>query len=535
MQSQSASGIGRLTGAGWRLIGISVGAVAIGAGLAILPGQAILILGAASVAIGLIALIFAEPVVGLGLTLLIAPFAPLENIMLNLPVESGQVLLMLTLAAWLARAIYRRKAGKVSGPLVWPLLLFIGVGILSFFAAQSFELWARECLKWAEVLAVYAITINELQTGARSRNIIIGAILLSTLFEASLGFYQFWLRGTGPDSFLITGTSHYRAYGTFEQPNPFGGYMGLTWPFAAGLAAYQIRRFISVLQSRRPFTRYDMGRITLAAITILIAALALFSLVLSWSRGAWLGAAAAAVAMIIIFLRRPLQSLAVLAGVGMLFLALGAAGLIPEALVSRLTNFTQEFTSFDVRGVTITSDNHAVIERLAHWQAAEAMIVANPYLGVGFGNYPAAYDQYRAINWPLALGHAHNYYLNIFAETGLFGLLAYLLLWTMVMIRTIRRTLARRTGDGSAVGGQNPALARSHGWNTMPLAGFVALGLVGSWVQLSVHQVVDNLFVANILLLIAVYFGLLDGLHKEPHSVTAFRVHENVGQLFIEI
>jgi hypothetical protein len=28
----------------------------------------------------------------------------------------------------------------------------------------------------------------------------------------------------------------YRAYGTFEQPNPLGGFLGLLWPVAAGLA-----------------------------------------------------------------------------------------------------------------------------------------------------------------------------------------------------------------------------------------------------------------------------------------------------------
>ena len=160
--------------------------------------------------------------------------------------------------------------------------------------------------------------------------------------------------------------------------------------------------------------------------------------------------------------------------------------LLPASLVGRLTDFTQEFTSFDVRGVVIDASNYSVIERLAHWQAAENMIVDHPFLGVGFGNYAAAYDQYRALNWPIALGHAHNYYLNIFAETGIIGLLAYLILWGCIFIRTIRALNAPRQIAG------------------------VALGLLGAWVSLSVHQIVDNLYVANIYLLIGVYLGLLD-------------------------
>ncbi len=69
--------------------------------------------------------------------------------------------------------------------------------------------------------------------------------------------------------------------------------------------------------------------------------------------------------------------------------------------------------------------------------------------------------------------------------------------------------------------GRGGSASSSVGISAMPLAGFVALGLVGSWVQLSVHQVVDNLFVANIPLLIAVFIGLLDGLHNPPATEDA--------------
>ncbi len=37
--------------------------------------------------------------------------------------------------------------------------------------------------------------------------------------------------------FQVLGSkNNFRAYGTFEQPNPFGGYMGLVWPLAASIA-----------------------------------------------------------------------------------------------------------------------------------------------------------------------------------------------------------------------------------------------------------------------------------------------------------
>ncbi len=68
----------------------------------------------------------------------------------------------------------------------------------------------------------------------------------------------------------------------------------------------------------------------------------------------------------------------------------------------------------------------SVIERLTHWQAAVRMAETQPWLGVGFGNYAAAYPDFRLLLWENALGHAHNYYLNVAAEIGAIGLLAYL-------------------------------------------------------------------------------------------------------------
>lgn len=146
------------------------------------------------------------------------------------------------------------------------------------------------------------------------------------------------------------------------------------------------------------------------------------------------------------------------------------------------------------------------------------LIVAHPFFGVGFGNYGAAYDQYRTVNWPIALGHAHNYYLNIWAETGIIGLLAYLLLWGMVFYRTIKTFYRKST----------TAPPQGHGitGNTSLLLAAVALGMLGAWVQLSVHQVVDNLYVANIFLLLGAYFGIIDSLgipnqRTEPLAPTA--------------
>jgi putative inorganic carbon (hco3(-)) transporter len=493
-----------------RQAGIALIALLLGLAIALLPLSQLTLILLAVTAFAGVALIFAEPTFGLALTLLAGPFEPYESIMLHLPISAGQALLLITLGAWAARIIYQRRLGIHTGPLFWPLIAFLGIGALSFFAASSFELWIKECVKWAELLIVYLFTISQIKTNARARTFILGAILVSALFEAGLGIFQFGLRGVGPIEFLISG-HYYRAYGTFEQPNPFGGYMGLTWPLAAAIGLFSLRQSLQHLSSPLRNSRGAWRSYALTLFSLLVGALGLVALGFSWSRGAWLGAIVAIVVMFIIVLRRPAASITIIALVAVCVIAFNMIDLLPISLRSRLTDFTQEFSSFDVRGIRINSSNYSVIERLAHWQAAQNMIVDHPWFGVGFGNYGAAYDHYRTVNWPIALGHAHNYYLNIWAETGIIGLLAYLVLWGSVFYRTIK-TFYRRSDATSR--GQGP---RRNAANASPLIAAIALGMLGAWVQLSVHQTVDNLYVANIFLLIGAYFGIIDSLADSSH------------------
>lgn len=485
-----------------RFYALCAAALAIGMLVAVLPFNQLVVAIGVLVALCLIGLIFAQPVVGIGLTLFAAPLGPLENIQLGLPVESAQVLLALTLAAWVARAFLQRQARISVGSMFVPLVAFLVVGVLSFFPARSFELWAKEVAKWAGVLLIYLLAYNECRVNPKARPFIITAIILTVGFQSALGIYQFGLRGEGPQEFAILDGRFFRAYGTIEQPNPFAGYMGMTWTFAFGVAVYLWQRVIPAARSRIP--QQNTARAAAIAMTVsAIAAMAAIALVLSWSRGAWLGAGAAVVVMLFVIVRRPVLTVSLLGAATIIVLAFNLTALLPASLLNRLTDFTQEFTSLDVRNVTVSASNYSLIERLAHWQAAQNMILAEPYLGVGLGNYVAAYDQYRALNWSIALGHAHNYYLNIFAETGVIGLLAYGGLWIAAIALTIRAITQ----------------SRNRARYPMTLTSSIALGLLGCWAHVSTHHLVDNLYVANNFLLIGVFFSFISAHTDE--SVTS--------------
>ncbi len=479
---------GKLTKPAW---GWAPGALLVGLALATLP---LLWAGALLGATAVFLLSLVQPLVALGLMLLLAPWGAYEaRALTGSPLDSGQVLFFFTLALWLARGLRQRRILLRHTPLAVPLLLFLYVALLTLLNAASPAAGLREVAKWVEMLLLIWLTLDLTADlpPKRAPWVILALLLLAGVSQGVFGIYQFFWRGEAPSHFMVLGR-FYRAFGSFDQPNPFGGYMNLTALLALGALAgvwfAEFRRWLTHNDLRQalrhpPFTIYTL-------LLTIVTAVSLGGVLASWSRGAWLGLAAGIVALIFCLPRRWWQGVglllatAVVAG-GLLLVGM-ALNRLPAGVIARISSgFSQDLRFDDVRGVDITHENFAVVERLAHWQAAVGMAQDHFWLGIGFGNYEAAYPAYRLINWPAALGHAHNYYLNLWAEVGLVGLLAYLLFWT-------------------AVFWQNMRLLRRGAW---PQRG-IALGLLAAFIALSVHHLVDNLYVNNIYLHLGVMLGL---------------------------
>jgi O-antigen ligase len=457
------------------LIGVAIIAALAIVRLSLIPLVA-LIGGTAIVLVTLI-----EPMAGLALTLVAAPLAAYTNYMTGAvlrPLDTGQVMLALTIGSWLLRGLARREINIPFVPLLWPLTIFVGWATISLLWAPSYEYAVPEVIKWIEIILVMLMVVDARDRWSASW--VIAGVLASGVFQASLGIWQYGLRGIGPETFRIS--EHlYRAYGTFEQPNPYAGYIGLIWPIAAGLLIGQISNLKSQIRSA-----------TCALLLAICVLLLVAALVFSWSRGAWMGALAAVVVMAAALPRRVWLGVGGVALAIAMLLSANTIGLLPNAIRSRLTDFTQQVQVFDVRGVGINDANYAVLERLAHWQAAGEMIRYHPWTGVGFSNYEPTYAHYALMNWPISLGHAHNYYLNVTAELGIPGLLAYLLMWGAILWQTVR------------------ALRRGSGWQRG-----LALGLLGAWTHLSVHHLFDNLYVNNTHLLFGALLGVLTIINLE--------------------
>lgn len=462
-------------------------AIVTGALMAQLPlPLAVALLGALVIGAALLV----EPSLSVILMLAIAPLKTLiaTESPLPLPLDVGQIAFALVVFVW---GIWRVTARRhLPLPRSW-VLLALGVILAGFapslWAAKSAGAWLAEWAKWVEMAALVLIVRDYGQAG-RWAWIAFG-VVWSAALQAIIGLYQY-SGGSGAAHLWIDNFRHFRAFGTFGQPNPFSAFMGLALPLTLGLAWGHAGR--AWRSARRCTPRWWAGvgvrrESFLAALYALCAGLLLAGLIASWGRGAWLGFGGAAATMVFFAPRRRWQG-AALIGVGMLLAGgLWLAGMLPAAVQARINSMSGDFVGLqDVRDTPLSDANFATVERLAHWQAAAGMASEHLWTGVGLGNYEVAYPDYALLRWPHALGHAHNDYLNILAEAGLVGLTGYLLGWAWI-VRGTWRSLRQRD----------------------PLLRGLALGLLGTWAHLAIHSLVDKLTVNNLFLHLGVMLGLL--------------------------
>lgn len=433
--------------------------VVLGVGAAVAPAP-----WAAAGAIGAIALVvlFIRPELGLYLLAFSVPFQSVrEADPTEVKITITEVVVALAVAAFVARQLIIERGSWRRARLLAPMAVFMAALLLSVFKAQNGLQSLKEIAKWLEFIAVYWMAWNEFRGRPRQLGLFLAALMMGALIETAIGAAQVVLR-LGPAEFLIGGVI-LRAYGTFGQPNPFAGYLNLTLPVALGIALFASRRDVRLVG----------WVVTLAVAVIMVTTL---------SRGAWLGFAVALVAMGIFASKR----LAVFIWLGLLGVALvifaAVFGIIPFGISERV------LAAFGLAGVSldsVTAENFSAVQRLAFWSAGFNMWDNNPLLGVGIGNYIEAYPKYAPQGWDTVLGHAHDYYLNAAAETGLIGLAAYLVL----LFNAFRQVAS------------SVRMAPAGVWFG------VALGFLGALTALSVHNLVDNMYVHGIPVLVGLLLG----------------------------
>jgi putative inorganic carbon (HCO3(-)) transporter len=336
--------------------------------------------------------------------------------------RSGLSLLILACGVlWLLLAL-RRPAGAITGINGW-ILAILAISLLATGFSPVPSAALKGLLKLASYLSVYALMHELLRAAPRWWDRIVAALLTGSLLTSVIGLRQLYqdtdalARWVDPNS-VAKGTV--RIYSTLENPNLLAGYLLPMLPLAV----------VVLLRWRRPLPRL------FAATTLVLGAAAL---VLTYSRGAWMGmVAAAAVLAVLLVLRHTRRWPPLWRKVVPLAVLLGGAALL-AVLVWQVEPLRVRVLSL-VAGREDSSNNF----RINVWLAVLDMIQARPWLGIGPGNdaFNLIYPLYQQPRFN-ALS-AYSIPLELTVEAGIPGLLAGIGL----VLASVRQGLGLWRGDG---------------------------------------------------------------------------------------
>jgi O-antigen ligase len=312
-------------------------------------------------------------------------------------------------------------------PLDAPLLALIGIALLSDALSPYGPPSAAYATLWRSALGFWIVFHGlSLRPASAPRLVLFAGAGLALSSVVGLVQYR-----TGVDLVHLLGLREQPAW--VEAPGAPGRYGAMGF-FTSRLTFGHNATVLVALLGGALATAEVRGRLRWPALGAL--ALGFSAILATFDRAAWLGLAAAALAIAAVQRR---GGRAVLLGM----MAGAAAVLLLPQVRARFAS------SFDVRGNA---------DRVFLWSRAGEIIRDHPWLGIGFGNYPrvcgAYYDRvdpgFAMRTW------AHNTELSLLAETGPFGLAAFLWVAGAAAIALWRRV---RAGDGLAVGGLAGAAA----------------------------------------------------------------------------
>jgi O-antigen ligase len=145
---------------------------------------------------------------------------------------------------------------------------------------------------------------------------------------------------------------------------------------------------------------------------ITVNVLGVLLLILTFSRGAWIGYVVAILFLMLFSkYKKVILALLIIAATGVLLIPTSRHRLIP----------------------IFTGSDPASIERVKLWKGGAEIIKTEPFFGAGLMGFRHWYGSVRQSNQDEILNYPHNFFLNFWTETGLFGLFSILamLAWTV--------------------------------------------------------------------------------------------------------
>jgi O-antigen ligase len=266
------------------------------------------------------------------------------------------------------------------------------------------DLATLELVQMAKVLLLFFIVANQIR-GRDDLRLVLWALIATVAFESVLAIIQAASGKRLDLGFLGEAQNDkeagkmYRVGGTLGHPNRLAMYLELLLPLTLGL----------FWTGKKKWHRFF-------AITVF--GLGLIAMLLTGSRGGWIGLLFALVVFIYFVIKTKKLALRAILGPGLfaLLILLGIAFAFSDVILHRFQG----------------EDYGSAESRIPMIQIALNLIAANPIGGVGINNYQVVMHKYnnsiRALQYISIDRPVHNMYLLITGETGLIGFITFAIL-----------------------------------------------------------------------------------------------------------
>lgn len=327
----------------------------------------------------------------------------------------------------------------------WPniiLYVFLLFSALSLFNSGAYLVKSLNALfgKWMQYLGICLIfqdAIYDEKVFKRGIWVFLSSAILIILSGLSQYFFGLeFLRNRS--IYELSGGTH-PITSSFVHYNSFGGYLVVVLALT-----------VALLLANNNFGVKAFGLLALTMFSTL-------AIVFTFSRGSLLAFAISFI-FICIFAKRHLK------------------WLIPVILIGIVIFL---FPAFHER-LLFTFKTYGDANRFKYWVVAMKMIGEHPFLGMGVGTFMANFSKFQPY---LAPAYAHNCYLQIWAETGIFSLISFLAFAASVIYLGIKKFVISKD--------------------------YVLLGLLAGVIGFLIHSLFDvNLYSLQLVILFWVWVGL---------------------------
>ncbi len=319
-----------------------------------------------------------------------------------IPTTPLLLIISLTLVSFIFKWILGKTGKYKATPIDALVIMFFTILIYStgtsYFIKDSVSVLAIHCL----FIALYFVITRTVNT-KHKLYILVLLLIISAALVSLYGVYQYYTGTVSAEAWIdkeMFEDIKTRVGSTFNNPNILGEYLIMAIPLALAMLWYK----------KKPFYKF-----------IFIGMLAIMGIcmILTFSRGAWLGLILAVAGFFVIRDKRLLA----LVLIGLMIMPF----VLPESIISRFTS---------IGNLQDTSSSYRMSILMGSLRMAKDYWIS----GVGLGSeaFKAIYPKYSLA--AAYAHHSHNIYIQVLLEMGIAGALVF----GLIIIAFIRAMLAHQ-------------------------------------------------------------------------------------------